>query len=83
MSATILSGARVGSGSLIAAGGVVLENQEITAASLAAGVPAKVRREMDEQAQQGLIEHAGRYVEIAKEQPDPSEAIELAEVRFR
>ena len=38
---------------------------------------------MDEQAQQGLIEHAGRYVEIAKEQPDPSEAIELAEVRFR
>lgn len=83
MSATILSGARVGSGSLIAAGGVVLENQEIPAASLAAGIPAKVRREMSEQAQQGLVEHAGRYVEIAKGQPDPSEAIELAEVRFR
>ena len=38
---------------------------------------------MNKEAQQGLIEHAGRYVEIAKGQPDPSEALELAEVRFR
>lgn len=83
MSATVLSGAYVGRGSLIAAGAVVLENQEIPEASLAAGVPARVRREMSAEAQQGLIEHAGRYVEIAKGQPEPAEAIDLAEVRFR
>ena len=46
MSSSVLSRAVVGAVSLIAAGAVVLEGQEIPAKSLAAGVPAKVRREL-------------------------------------
>ena len=44
MSATILTGAHIGHGSIIAAGAVVLENQVIPPNSLVAGVPGKILR---------------------------------------
>jgi len=45
MGATVLSGARIGRGSVVAAGAVVPEGMDVPAGVVAAGVPAKVRRE--------------------------------------
>lgn len=47
MSATVLSGARVGEGSIVGGGAVVLEGQVVPPFSVAAGVPAKVRKQLD------------------------------------
>ncbi|MCI5836670.1 MAG: gamma carbonic anhydrase family protein [Veillonellaceae bacterium] len=47
MGATILTGAKIGRGSIIAAGALVLENQEIPPHSLVVGVPGKVVRTQD------------------------------------
>ncbi|PRQ10452.1 gamma carbonic anhydrase family protein [Corynebacterium sp. 13CS0277] len=66
MKATCLSHSTVGEGALIAAGAVVLEGQEIPAKSLAAGVPAKVRRELSDEQSAAFIPHAGRYVDTAR-----------------
>jgi carbonic anhydrase/acetyltransferase-like protein (isoleucine patch superfamily) len=46
MGAVVLSGAKIGKGSVIAAGAVVPEGVEIPAGVVAAGIPAKVRREV-------------------------------------
>jgi carbonic anhydrase/acetyltransferase-like protein (isoleucine patch superfamily) len=47
MRATVLSGARIGTGSVVAAGSVVLERQEIPACVLVVGTPARVVREIE------------------------------------
>lgn len=49
MGATVLSGARIGKGSVVAAGAVVPEGMEIPPGVIAAGVPAKVRRELTDE----------------------------------
>lgn len=82
MSSSLLSGATVGSGSLIAAGATVLEGQDVPDGVLAAGLPAKVRRELSREEQDGLVTHAGHYVEIARGQVPPGDALSLDEVRF-
>jgi carbonic anhydrase/acetyltransferase-like protein (isoleucine patch superfamily) len=46
MGAVVLSGAKIGKGAVIAAGAVVPEGVEIPAGVVAAGIPAKVRREV-------------------------------------
>lgn len=74
MKSALLSGSVVGPGALVAAGAVVLEGAEIPARSLAAGVPAKVRRELSEAESAAFIPHAAGYVRLAKAQPDPAEA---------
>lgn len=48
MHATILTGARIGRGSIIAAGAVVKENQVVPPNSLVVGVPGRVVRTKDE-----------------------------------
>ena len=47
MNATVLDGARIGRGSIIAAGALILQNEVIPPNSLVAGVPGKVRRTID------------------------------------
>ena len=47
MHATVLTGAKIGRGSIIAAGALVLENQVIPSNSLVVGVPAKVIKTID------------------------------------
>ncbi|MDO4610821.1 gamma carbonic anhydrase family protein [Corynebacterium sp.] len=79
MKSALLSGSVIGSGSLIAAGAVVLEGREIPPLSLAAGVPAAVRRTLDESARDGFIAHAGRYVATSRGHRG-LEAIDLADV---
>jgi len=80
MSSSLLSRCAIGAGSLIAAGAVVLEGTEIPPRSLAAGVPAKVRRELSLEESQSFIPHAARYVECARHQSGA--ALSLDEVTF-
>lgn len=62
MGATILNGARIGRGCLIGAGALVTENKVIPDGSLVMGAPGKVVRELDAEAQAGLIASAASYV---------------------
>ena len=66
MGATVLAHSTIGAGCIIGGGAVVLEGQDIPDGSLAAGVPAKVRRELDDAERAGLIEHAAKYVELGQ-----------------
>lgn len=61
MGATILNGAKIGAGSLIGAGALVGEGKVIPPGSLVMGVPGKIVRQLDEAAQQGLLDSAARY----------------------
>ncbi|WP_151549788.1 MULTISPECIES: gamma carbonic anhydrase family protein [Corynebacterium] len=74
MHSTLLSHSSVGTGSLVAAGAVVLEGQDIPASSLVAGVPARVRRQLNDGDREHFIAHAGRYVETAQLQEEPQES---------
>ena len=62
MGATVLNGAKVGKGALVAANALVLEGFEIPPGMLAAGVPAKVRRELTERDMERFRENADGYV---------------------
>ncbi|MFV0373138.1 gamma carbonic anhydrase family protein [Microbacterium sp.] len=61
MGAVVLSGARIGNGCLIAGGAVVLGGTVVPDGSLVAGVPAKVRRELDDEEKAGLLRNAQVY----------------------
>lgn len=61
MGATILNGAKIGAGSLIGAGALVTEGKVIPPGSLVMGAPGRVVRELDEDAQRGLIASADGY----------------------
>ena len=82
MTSTLLSRSSVGAGALIAAGAVVLEDQEIPERALAAGVPAKVRRELSEEESGAFLSHAGRYVDLAQGHVDLGPGLSLDDVRF-
>jgi carbonic anhydrase/acetyltransferase-like protein (isoleucine patch superfamily) len=61
MGAVVLSGAVIGEGCLVAAGAVVLEGTIVPAGSLVAGVPAKVRRELNDEERASLRRNADTY----------------------
>lgn len=65
MGAVVLNGAVVGAGSLVAAGAVVTEGMQIPPGSLVAGVPAKIRKELDEEGLEALRKNARIYVDLA------------------
>lgn len=67
MNATVLDGVNVGDGSIIAAGAVVTPGTVIPPGSLAAGIPARVIRRLDESESTGLAESAERYRQYAAE----------------
>ncbi len=66
MGATVLTGAKIGKNCIVAAGAVVLENQEFEDNTLIAGIPAKAKRVISDEAAKGLYEHAQGYVELGK-----------------
>lgn len=88
MKSALLSRSVIGAGSLIAAGAVVLEGAEIGDKVLAAGVPAKVRRELSDDESQAFIPHAAKYVATAAAHAeliggsDSGSALSLDEVRY-
>ncbi|SDM03926.1 Carbonic anhydrase or acetyltransferase, isoleucine patch superfamily [Corynebacterium mycetoides] len=66
MSATVLSRSHVGEGTVVGGGAVVLEGQEIAPFSVAAGVPAKVRKTLPESSRADRVRHAAGYVELGR-----------------
>jgi carbonic anhydrase/acetyltransferase-like protein (isoleucine patch superfamily) len=73
MGAIVLQRARIGNGSMIAAGSVVAEGAEIPPRVLAAGAPARVKKELTGSSQSWVANAAteysrlrGRYLEEAK-----------------
>jgi carbonic anhydrase/acetyltransferase-like protein (isoleucine patch superfamily) len=65
MSATILNGASIGEGSIVAAGALVPEGREFPARSLIIGAPAKQVREVTEEQTQYIARSVRTYVERA------------------
>ncbi|MCW2831483.1 MAG: gamma carbonic anhydrase family protein [Aeromicrobium sp.] len=66
MSATIMNGAVIGAETLIAAGALVTEGMVVPPRSLVAGVPAKVRRELN-QAEIDKLHHNSEIYEEHRE----------------
>ncbi|TWH24512.1 MULTISPECIES: gamma carbonic anhydrase family protein [unclassified Aminobacter] len=62
MGAIVLNGAKIGKNCLVGAGALVTEGKEFPDNSLIVGVPAKVVRELDEKAVEGLKKSADLYV---------------------
>jgi carbonic anhydrase/acetyltransferase-like protein (isoleucine patch superfamily) len=63
MAATILNGAKIGDDCLVGAGALVTENKEFPPGSLIVGVPATVKRPLDEAAIATMRVNAEHYVE--------------------
>jgi carbonic anhydrase/acetyltransferase-like protein (isoleucine patch superfamily) len=63
MNATVLNNARVGEGSIIAAGAVVPEGTVVPPRTLWAGVPAKMRRELDDKDRELILMYARNYLD--------------------
>jgi len=63
MGATILNDARIGEGSIIAAGAVIPEHMAVPANSLVAGVPGKVRRSLGEADRELILKYAQNYLD--------------------
>jgi carbonic anhydrase/acetyltransferase-like protein (isoleucine patch superfamily) len=61
MSATILNNARIGSGSIVAAGALVPEGMEIPVRSLVMGMPARVKRELSDSEIASIDAYSLRY----------------------
>jgi len=61
--AVVLNGAKIGKGCLIGANALVPEGMEIPDGSLVVGSPAKVKRQLNAEQQQGLLENAAHYVD--------------------
>ena len=66
MGSTILSKARIGAGSIVAAGAVVLGGAQIPPRSLVAGVPAKVKRTVSDEEVERTRLNAKHYVELSR-----------------
>ena len=80
MSATVLSRSRVGKGSIVGGGAVVLEGQDIPEFSLAAGVPAKVKRTLDPETYEARLKHAAYYVRLGRRAANGLMAVERSQL---
>jgi carbonic anhydrase/acetyltransferase-like protein (isoleucine patch superfamily) len=61
--AVILNNARIGEGSIIAAGAVIPEQMVIPPNSLVAGVPGKIRRTMGDEDRKMILKYAQNYLD--------------------
>jgi len=74
MGAIILNGAQIGDDSIVAAGALVREGMEVPPGSLVVGVPAKVRREVSEEAGARILRTSAAYQEYAAHYSDLGDA---------
>ncbi len=61
--ATVLNNARIGEGSIVAAGALIPEQMVIPPRSLVAGVPGKIRRTLGDADRDLILKYATNYVE--------------------
>jgi carbonic anhydrase/acetyltransferase-like protein (isoleucine patch superfamily) len=61
--AVILNNARVGTGSIVAAGAVIPEGMTIPPESLVAGVPARIKRELGPKDRASILQYAQNYLD--------------------
>ena len=66
MNAVVLQRATVGDEALVAAGAVVIAGADIPARHLAAGAPARVRKELEGDSLGWLLRSADHYVDLAR-----------------
>ena len=66
MGAIVLNNARIGSGSIVAAGAVVPEDTVVPPHTLWAGVPAKLRRQLDDKDRALILEYAKNYLDYVE-----------------
>jgi carbonic anhydrase/acetyltransferase-like protein (isoleucine patch superfamily) len=66
MGAIVLNGARVARHSIVAAGAVLTEGQQVPEGVLVAGVPGKVRREVSEAERAEIERNAATYLGLAQ-----------------
>jgi carbonic anhydrase/acetyltransferase-like protein (isoleucine patch superfamily) len=64
--ATILNNARIGEGSIVAAGAVIPEQTVIPPNSLVAGVPGKVKKTLGEEDRKMILMYAQNYLDYTK-----------------
>jgi carbonic anhydrase/acetyltransferase-like protein (isoleucine patch superfamily) len=64
MGATVMSGAVVGAGAMVAAGALVTPGKVVPPGVLAAGVPAKVVRDLTDEERTQLVRNAAHYLEL-------------------
>ena len=64
--ATVLNNARIGEGSIIAAGAVIPEQMVIPPNSLVAGVPGKIRRTLGDADREMILGYARNYLDYTK-----------------
>ena len=83
MGAIILNGAVVGADSIVAAGALVREGMEIPPRSLVVGVPAKVRREVNEGEAKRILTNGRAYEDYAAHYRDLGEVRVKALLRTR
>lgn len=67
MNAVVLNRSKVGQNAVVAAGSVVLEDQEIPAFTLAAGAPAKVKKQLEGSAKKWSEVSSAAYVRLTAE----------------
>jgi carbonic anhydrase/acetyltransferase-like protein (isoleucine patch superfamily) len=66
MGAVLLNGCKIGRGALVAAGAVVREGFEVPPGTIVAGVPGKVRGEVDDVLRERALKGVGLYVLSAR-----------------
>ena len=64
--ATVLNDARVGEGSIVAAGAVIPEHMVIPPRSLVAGVPGRIRRELGDADRKLILQYANNYLDYVR-----------------
>ncbi len=65
--AAVLNGARIGEGSIVAAGAVVPEGMTVAPRSLVMGVPARVRRAVEQEDFRMIQDYAANYLEYLEQ----------------
>ena len=66
----MLNGARIGRGSIVAAGALVPEVMEVPPDSMVMGVPAKIRRQVTADEKERFSQNAQRYIRYREEYRD-------------
>jgi carbonic anhydrase/acetyltransferase-like protein (isoleucine patch superfamily) len=67
MNAVILNRSKVGANAVVAAGSVVLEDQEVPEATLVAGAPAKIKKKLEGSAKTWSEVSSDAYVRLTRE----------------